>query len=62
MMLFKKQEGVPEDCNEFMFEGQSEMQKAFVFISIFMIPIMLFGKPVYDKIKSNLVKVSLKEA
>lgn len=46
MMLFKQ--GSPaEQCDEFMFEGQQQIQKIFVLIGLCCIPLMLLGKPLY---------------
>lgn len=46
MMLFKSQEPL-EGCDEYMFDGQSILQKVLVFIALICIPIMLLGKPLY---------------
>ncbi|EDX12446.1 GD20170 [Drosophila simulans] len=48
MMLFKNTEP-PKGCNEFMFESQPQLQKAFVLIALCCIPWMLLGKPLYIK-------------
>uniref|UniRef100_A0A453YNN5 V-type proton ATPase subunit a n=1 Tax=Anopheles funestus TaxID=62324 RepID=A0A453YNN5_ANOFN len=46
MMLFKNSEPF-HGCDEFMFDGQNEVQRTFVFISLLCIPWMLLGKPFY---------------
>ncbi|XP_012524036.1 V-type proton ATPase 116 kDa subunit a1 isoform X2 [Monomorium pharaonis] len=46
MMLFKHAP-VPDDCSEYMFEGQDILQKVLLFAALLCIPVMLFGKPVY---------------
>ncbi|GBO99090.1 hypothetical protein EVAR_7051_1 [Eumeta japonica] len=46
MMLFSKTEPQP-GCKEFMFEGQSTLEFAFVLVALCCIPIMLLGKPMY---------------
>lgn len=46
MMLFKSAD-TPEGCDEFIFEGQKQLQMAFVFVALVCIPVMLFGKPIY---------------
>lgn len=46
MMLFKNAE-VPADCNEFMFQGQEQLQTVFLLIGLLCIPWMLMGKPLY---------------
>ncbi|XP_073943292.1 V-type proton ATPase 116 kDa subunit a 1-like [Choristoneura fumiferana] len=47
MMLFKKTEAA-EPCKPFMFPGQDGLQKGFIAIAFLCIPVMLFGKPVYQ--------------
>ncbi|CAH0407363.1 unnamed protein product [Chilo suppressalis] len=46
MMLFSSTEP-PQDCKEFMFEGQGTIQRVFVLIALCCIPVMLLGKPLY---------------
>lgn len=46
MMLFKDNPPLP-NCKEFMFDGQGELQRIFVFIGLACIPWMLLGKPLY---------------
>lgn len=46
MMLFKESKPLP-GCNEFMFEGQGELQTIFITIALICIPWMLLGKPLY---------------
>jgi len=55
MMLFKNTEP-PNGCQEFMFEGQKELQMAFVFVALLCIPVMLFGKPIYMSISKKSQK------
>lgn len=47
MMLLKKSE-VKAPCQPFMFEGQSALQATFLAFAFLCIPLMLFGKPVYQ--------------
>lgn len=59
MMLFKNTEP-PKGCNEFMFESQPQLQKAFVLIALCCIPWMLLGKPLYIKFtRKNKAHVGL---
>lgn len=46
MMLFKPNIALP-GCNEFMFEGQGQVQTVFISIALICIPWMLLGKPLY---------------
>jgi V-type H+-transporting ATPase subunit a len=46
MMLFKKSPPL-ENCDEFMFSFQGDLQRSFVFISLLCVPWMLLGKPFY---------------
>ncbi|XP_011172894.1 V-type proton ATPase 116 kDa subunit a1 isoform X2 [Solenopsis invicta] len=46
MMLFKSA-AMPAGCSEFMFEGQSILQKVLLGLAVLCIPVMLFGKPLY---------------
>ncbi|XP_033214483.1 V-type proton ATPase 116 kDa subunit a isoform X2 [Belonocnema kinseyi] len=46
MMLFKHSK-VADGCSEYMFDGQSELQKICVFAALLCVPVMLFGKPLY---------------
>ncbi|CAB3236829.1 unnamed protein product [Arctia plantaginis] len=46
MMLFSSDTPEP-GCKEFMFEGQGQIQMAFVLVALCCIPVMLFGKPLY---------------
>ncbi|KAF5289211.1 hypothetical protein FQR65_LT00099 [Abscondita terminalis] len=48
-MMLMKHTKPPVNCLEYMFEGQNEVQKGLVFVSLLCIPIMLFGKPIYLK-------------
>nr|CAD7401630.1 unnamed protein product [Timema cristinae] len=52
MMLFKST-APPEGCDEFMFEGQSSLQMAFVLIALLCIPVMLLGMPIYHIVSSK---------
>ncbi|XP_072939413.1 V-type proton ATPase 116 kDa subunit a 1-like [Epargyreus clarus] len=47
MMLMKKTEA-REGCLPFMFPGQDTIQKMFLAVAFLCIPVMLFGKPVYQ--------------
>ncbi|XP_063230730.1 V-type proton ATPase 116 kDa subunit a 1-like isoform X2 [Bacillus rossius redtenbacheri] len=52
MMLFKStppQEG----CDEFMFEGQGQLQMALVLVALLCIPVMLFGAPLLHLVSSR---------
>lgn len=55
MMLFSSDTPEP-GCNEFMFEGQGEIQRAFVLVALCCIPVMLLGKPLYLLIASKKKK------
>lgn len=46
MMLFKNSEEIA-NCEEFMFEGQGQLQTVFLLIGLLCIPWMLLGKPLY---------------
>ncbi|XP_069358262.1 V-type proton ATPase 116 kDa subunit a1-like isoform X2 [Maniola hyperantus] len=47
MMLFKESIINPP-CKPFMFDGQDIIQKIFLAVAFLCIPVMLFGKPVYE--------------
>jgi len=46
MMLFKNAV-VPEDCSQYMFEGQDILQMVLLFTALLCVPVMLFGKPLF---------------
>ncbi|XP_076258216.1 V-type ATPase subunit a family protein Vha100-2 isoform X2 [Rhynchophorus ferrugineus] len=46
MMLFKNREPV-ENCDEYMFESQGDVQRILVTLALICIPYMLLGKPLY---------------
>lgn len=46
MMLFKNTPP-PNHCDEFMFEGQGQIQSVFIILGLLCIPWMLLGKPLY---------------
>lgn len=46
MMLFKPNIALP-GCNEFMFDGQGQVQTVFISVALICIPWMLLGKPLY---------------
>lgn len=58
MMLLKKTES-KDPCKPFMYDGQDELQKTFLCFAFLCIPIMLFGKPVYQMLADKKRKVSL---
>ncbi|XP_055851306.1 V-type proton ATPase 116 kDa subunit a 1-like [Episyrphus balteatus] len=63
MMLFKSSKPL-KGCNEFMFNGQKEVQNVFISIGIVCIPWMLLGKPLYIKFKrrqSNIINSTEEE-
>lgn len=47
-MMLMKQSVAKEPCRPFMFDGQEALQKTFLGIAFLCIPVMLFGKPVYQ--------------
>ncbi|XP_041970218.1 V-type proton ATPase 116 kDa subunit a1-like isoform X2 [Aricia agestis] len=47
-MMLMKSSDVKEPCKAFMFDGQEVLQKIFLAIAFICIPVMLFGKPVYQ--------------
>ncbi|XP_059049703.1 V-type proton ATPase 116 kDa subunit a 1-like [Achroia grisella] len=47
MMLLKETESKPP-CRALMYDGQDALQKTFLVIAYICVPIMLFGKPVYQ--------------
>ncbi|XP_032512441.2 V-type proton ATPase 116 kDa subunit a 1-like isoform X1 [Danaus plexippus] len=57
MMLLKPAETAPP-CRTFMFDGQDAIQKAFLAIAFLCVPVMLFGKPVYQIIAAKKKKQS----
>lgn len=46
MMLYSDPEEVV-NCDQYMYDGQKTVQTIFILVALLMIPIMLFGKPVY---------------
>ncbi|CAH4038220.1 unnamed protein product [Pieris brassicae] len=52
MMLLKSTE-VRWPCQPFMYEGQNALQRTFLAVAFLCIPVMLFGKPVYQIIKKR---------
>lgn len=52
MMLLKNTE-VRWPCQPFMYEGQNALQRTFLVVAFLCIPVMLFGKPVYQIIKKR---------
>ncbi|XP_018350535.1 PREDICTED: V-type proton ATPase 116 kDa subunit a [Trachymyrmex septentrionalis] len=46
MMLFKDAT-VPNDCSQYMFEGQDILQLVLILSALLCIPVMLFGKPLF---------------
>ncbi|KPJ05979.1 V-type proton ATPase 116 kDa subunit a isoform 1 [Papilio machaon] len=55
MMLMKKSESRPP-CPQHMYAGQEPLQKTFIAIAFLCVPIMLFGKPVYQMIADKKKK------
>jgi len=55
MVLFKNAD-VPDDCSQYMFEGQDILQKVLFFSAFLCIPIMLFGKPIFVLSSKRLKK------
>lgn len=47
MVLISTTTPVEEDCDAYIFDGQEQFQRVLVLISVLMIPIMLFGTPIY---------------
>ncbi|KAK3917376.1 V-type proton ATPase 116 kDa subunit a1 [Frankliniella fusca] len=42
-----------EGCNQYMFGGQEEIQRAFLVIALLMVPVLLLGKPIYIKMSAR---------
>ncbi|XP_026737115.1 V-type proton ATPase 116 kDa subunit a-like [Trichoplusia ni] len=55
MMLLKNAEDKPP-CKAMMYDGQAQLQKAFLAIAFLCIPVMLFGKPVYKVVMAKKQK------
>ncbi|XP_014370552.2 V-type proton ATPase 116 kDa subunit a1 [Papilio machaon] len=55
MMLMKKSDSRPP-CPQHMYAGQEPLQKTFLAIAFLCVPIMLFGKPVYQMIADKKKK------
>ncbi|CAG9773066.1 unnamed protein product [Ceutorhynchus assimilis] len=47
MMLFKGADKTHEDCDAYMFDLQTTVEKIFIFGALLCIPVMLLGKPIY---------------
>lgn len=47
MMLFKDTDATHADCDVYMFEAQTIVQKLLIFGALICIPVMLLGKPIY---------------
>lgn len=56
MMLFKES-NVKEPCQPLMYDGQDAIQKLFLAVAFLCIPVMLFGKPVYQLMVARKNKV-----
>lgn len=52
-MMLQKHQIPPLDCQEYMFNGQEQLQNIFVIVALVCIPWMLFGKPIYFLCKSR---------
>ncbi|CAK1546263.1 unnamed protein product [Leptosia nina] len=52
MMLLKDTE-VRSPCKPFMYDGQNALQRTFLTVGFLCIPVMLFGKPLYQKMKKR---------
>lgn len=60
MMLLKKTEskdGPP--CQGYIYAGQDELQKTFLVLAFLCIPVILFGKPVYQIMSDKKRRVSV---
>ncbi|XP_052753523.1 V-type proton ATPase 116 kDa subunit a 1-like [Galleria mellonella] len=52
MMLLKETESKPP-CKALMYDGQDALQKTFLVVAYICVPIMLFGKPVYQMLAAK---------